>query len=114
MTWTWVTCQNSGYHGVASANANGFYSYKFLEDIFLHDPKFGMYHRKTPKGDNVGCDFCLWILYIAKAGVNDNVIADTKIGPLAVEFTCTFDPNHPLKSKNCPAAVKKVHKKNVQ
>ena len=47
---------------MVSANGNGLYSYKPLEDIFLHDPIFGTLNRKTPSDHNSACDFCLWIL----------------------------------------------------
>lgn len=52
----------------------------------------------------------MWILYIGKEGVNDNVIADTKIGPLSFELACTYNAGDPRKAKNCPRAMGKIKK----
>lgn len=100
-----------GYHGMASANANGLTSYKAVEDLFFFHPTFGIYNKKTPRSKGTGCDFCLWILYIAKKGVNDNVIQDTSIGPLTFELDCTYDASDNVKAKQCPALVKAVQDK---
>ena len=70
-----------------------------------------MYARQVPKSQNFGCDFCLWIMLIMKPGVNDNVIADTKIGPLSWELACSFNPNDPIKAKNCANGIQRVRKK---
>ena len=98
-------------HTLISANSNGLESYKPLEDIYFHDPDFGMYNRKVPKSQNYGCDFCLWILLIMKPSVNDNVIADTKIGPLSWELACSFDSNNQVKARNCEAGIQRVSRK---
>ena len=101
--------QAEGYHAMVSANGNGLYTYKPLEDIFLHDQVFGTLNRKISKsGQNSACDFCLWILSINKPGVNDNIISDTEIGPMSYEMSCTYNSNDPFKSKNCPLLVKNV------
>lgn len=101
--------KSEGYHAMTSANANGFTSFKAIEQVFLHHPKFGMYSRKSPKSD-FACDFCVWILYIGKPGAFESVMVDTKIGPLYVGIDCTFNPNDPSKTKYCPLEVKKVQK----
>jgi len=103
--------KQEGYHTLISANSNGLHTYKPLEDIYFHDPDFGMYARGFPKSQNFGCDFCLWILLIMKPGVNDNVIADTKIGPLSWELACSFNPNDPIKAQNCARGIQRVRKK---
>ena len=59
-------------------------------------------------GPGKECDFCLWILYIGKKGVNDGVIADTDIGPLTFELDCTYNAGDPVKAKRCPAAMSKL------
>jgi hypothetical protein len=46
-----------------------------------------------------------------KKGVNDNVIADTEIGPLSLELACTYNAGDPIKAKKCPAAMAKIQKK---
>ena len=99
-----------GYHGMASVNVNGLDTFKVIEDILLYDPTYGIYNRKTPLGAGTECDFCLWILYIGKKGVNDNVIADTDIGPLSLELDCTYNAGDPVKAKKCPAAMAKLQK----
>ena len=107
--------KNEGFHAITSANYNGLYSYKSLEDLFLYDPDFGMYNRRPPKtAKNDGCDFCLWFLVIMKAGVHDNVISDTKIGPLSWGLDCTYNANDPIKSRNCQAKIKRVREKFVK
>jgi hypothetical protein len=104
-----------GYHSMMSANLAGVYSLEVVEDVFLHHPIFGMANRKSPVTDqNSGCDFCLWIIYVAKVGVNDNIIADTDIGPIAIELDCTYNPNDPVKATNCPKLVKSVKQKLVK
>jgi hypothetical protein len=104
--------KSEGYHALVSANLNGMYSFKVVQELFLHHPVIGLLNRKTPlTAQNSGCDFCLWILYVAKVGVNDNIIADTDIGPVAAEMTCTYNPNDPVKAKNCPYMVKMVRKR---
>ena len=50
--------------------------------------------------------FCI----LAKKGVNDNVIADTDIGPLSLELDCTYNAGDPVKAKKCPAAMAKLQK----
>lgn len=100
-----------GYHGMVSANANGLKSFKAVEELFLHHPTFGMYNRKTPTTDkNHGCDFCLWVLYIQKPGVHDNLMLETPIGHMSVELDCTFDASDPIKAKYCPAIVNKIQR----
>ena len=89
-----------------------FLTFQALEDIFLHHPVYGIYNRKTPRsGTKTDCDFCLWILYIGKQGVNDDVIADTEIGPLSMELACTYNAGNPWKAKKCPAAMAKIQQK---
>ena len=107
--------KQEGFHAITSANYNGLYSYKPLEDIFLYDPDFGMHNRKPPQnGPNDGCDFCLWFLVIMKQGVHDDVIQDTKIGPLSWGLDCTYNANDYAKSRNCQAKIKRVRKKFVK
>ena len=53
-------------------------------------------------------------LSINKPGVNDNVIADTQIGPMSYEMSCTYDPNNKIKAKNCPPLVKNVQNRIYQ
>ena len=89
-----------------------FLTFQALEDIFLHHPVYGIYNRKTPRsGTKTDCDFCLWILYIGKQGVNDDVIADTEIGPLSMELACTYNAGNPWKAKKCPAAMAEIQQK---
>ena len=100
---------------MVSANGNGLYSYKPLEDIFLHDPNFGTLNRKSPKANAQNpCDFCLWILSINKPGFNDNVIADTEIGPLSFELDCSYNPNDRFKARTCPQLIKEIQEKIYQ
>ena len=65
---------------------------------------------------NLLCNFqcetpCTYSLYCLKKGVNDNVIADTEIGPLSLELACTYNAGDPIKAKKCPAAMAKIQKK---
>ena len=50
-------------------------------------------------------------MYNVEKGVNDNVIADTEIGPLSLELACTYNAGDPFKAKKCPAAMAKIQKK---
>ena len=50
-------------------------------------------------------------MYIGKKGVNDDVIADTEIGPLSLELACTYNAGNPMKAKQCPAAMARIQKK---
>ena len=99
--------RNEGWHGMASVNNNGLYNFSIVEDIFLHHHKYGIYNRKTPTAPTE-CDFCLWILYIGKKGVNDQIIQDTDIGPNSFELACTYNPAK--FSKKCPRAMEKIKK----
>ena len=75
----------------------------------MHHPVFGMKSRKTPlTNKNQVCDFCIWIAYISKPGVNDDLIQDTKIGNVAVELTCTFDSHDRGQGQALLALVKKA------
>jgi hypothetical protein len=40
--------------------------------------------------------------------MNDNVIQDTKIGPIGVGLDCTYNGKDPVKAVNCPRQVKQV------
>lgn len=44
-----------GYHGMASVNANGLYSYKMIERAFLHHPTYGIHSSKSL--NNVSSNF---------------------------------------------------------
>ena len=104
-----------GYHGMASANVNGIYNFKLVEDIFLHHPTYGIYNRRAPSNTRIPeCDFCLWILYIGKEGVNDEIIADTKIGPLSLELACTYDAGNHFKASKCPKAMAEIQRQIYQ
>ena len=46
--------------------------------------------------------------------MHDNVIADTQIGPMSYEMSCTYDPNNKIKAKNCPPLVKNVQNQIYQ
>ena len=99
-----------GYHSMTSTNVNGLYSFKVIEDVFLHHPRFGIFNKETPDSSFV-CDFCVWIFYIGHPGPFASVMLDTEIGPLSVGLDCTFDPNSPKKVKYCPKEVKQVQKR---
>ena len=49
-------------------------------------------------------------MYIGKEGVNDEIIADTKIGPLSLELACTYNAGDPFKAKKCPKAMEKIQR----
>ncbi len=69
-----------------------------------------MKSRRTPRSTDPveGCDFCLWIVYFAVPGVNDEIIAGDKIGTVAMELTCTFNAHDKVKVKKCSSMVKKA------
>ena len=73
-----------------------------------------MYSRKPPKSSNNACDFCLWFLVIMKPGVHDNVITDTKIGPLSWGLDCSYNAYDPVKDTNCKNQIKQVRRKFVR